>query len=700
MQKFKTITAESMNGVTVASISGVIEYVNDYMANAHGYSAKDLIGKNVKMFYNKEQFPKVGELRQKLLMCGKFTNEEVWHAKKDGSVFPMLMSGVLKKDEKGNPIYQSATALDITIRKEAENALRISKEIAEDDAQRLDAFARELEIKNLDLDMAMSEVKAASKTKSEFLANMSHEIRTPMNGVIGMTDLTLATELTNTQREYLEIVKRSANSLLSLLNDILDFSKIEAGKLDMRKIGFNLNHPVGDTISSFANLAHAKGLELISYVKPDVPLNLIGDPERLKQILVNLIGNSIKFTDKGEIALTVSLNNNNSDNFIEKEKNKNLISLLFSVKDSGIGIPKNKQEGVFDSFKQVDGSYTRKYGGTGLGLAISKKLVKMLNGKIWVQSKLDEGSIFFFTAEFIINEDSVSPPKPSALEELHNVKTVVIDDNFTNLKVLTEYMKNFGFQISALTSPQAAFLHLQAAHKANEPYQLALIDMQMPLLNGIQLSKKIKNDPALSSLKIIMLTSSPDDEDMKTCRKIGVEDYLSKPIQPSALLKSIMKVFTNKITKETASVFSFKDVTDIAENPENEKKLIILLVEDDKVNQIVSTAILQNAGHKVTLAENGREAIKSLWRNDFDLVLMDIQMPVMDGITATERIRAEKSTQIDCDIPIFAMTAHAMKGDREKCLNAGMDAYITKPVVVKILEKKIKELQIKLRSNT
>ena len=551
---------------------------------------------------------------------------------------------------------------EIEERKRAETALLEARDQLE---ERVRERTIDLQTEVAERKQAEQKAGAANRAKSEFLANMSHEIRTPMNGVIGMTELALDTELTADQREYLSTVKASAYSLMGLINDILDFSKIEAGKLDLEDIPFNLLKSLDDAVKGLALRAHQKGLELIWQVMPDVTDGLIGDPGRLRQVLVNLIGNAIKFTPQGEIQLR-----------IQKEwQTDQEVCLRFLLSDTGIGIPAEKRESIFEAFTQADGSTTRQYGGTGLGLTISSRLVALMGGRIEVDSEVGKGSTFHFSARFRLQPAGMQKPLPAKLSSIENLPVLIVDDHPSNLRILTEMLTHWRLRPATVASADAALLALQEAANAGTPFSLVLLDAQMPRVDGFSLAASIKKNSRFAGLPLIMLTSSGMRGDGARCREIGVSAYLTKPINPADLLDSIL------LTLGPPSGDGAQQPSCVTQHFLREQRtpLRILLAEDNVVNQRLAERLLQKQGHQVTVTGNGREALQALQHESFDLVLMDIQMPELNGFQATAAIR-EQEKETGAHIPIIAMTAHAMKGDDERCLAAGMDHYISKPV--------------------
>jgi PAS domain S-box-containing protein len=651
----------SIDMLCIAGFDGYFKHLNPAWEKTLGFTKEELLKNPFLEFVHPEDRVATLAATEQLSTTGvEIISFENRYLCKDGS-YKWLAWDVTPSVQQ-QLLY--AVARDITERKRTEGELQKAKDTAE----------------------------AATRAKSEFLANMSHEIRTPMNGIIGMTELALDTDLTPEQQEYLTTVKDSAESLLRLINDILDFSKIEAGKLDLEPIDFSLRESLEDTMKTLAMRAHKKGLELACHIPPDVPDMLVGDPGRLRQIIVNLSGNAIKFTEQGEVVVEVQSSKFKVQSSTAPPQPLNLepetldsCLLHFSVHDTGIGIPPEKQRVIFEAFSQADSSTTRKYGGTGLGLAISTQLVALMDGRIWVESEVGRGSTFHFTVRFGLTQEKV-PKRTAERADVQGLSVLVVDDNATNRRILEEVLTNWHMKPTVVDGARAALAAMERAWEAGKPFALVLTDGMMPEMDGFELAEQIKQHPELAGATIMMLSSAGHSGDRTRCRELGVSAYLTKPVKQSDLLDTILTVLHTP--------------REPAPRPQSllpkSRCLHILLAEDNAINQRVALGILEKRGHAVVIASNGKEALAALERETFDLILMDVQMPEMDGFEVTKAIRERElslsvshslspldSRRKDSGlfhIPIVAMTAHAMKGDRERCLEAGMDAYVSKPL--------------------
>jgi PAS domain S-box-containing protein len=633
-EKYRTILEAIEDGYYEVDLEGYLTFFNKSFCRILGYSEDELIGRNFRELSDENDAEKGYEGFNKVLTTGVHASNFIWEMKrKDGVKRYMEASISLMKGVQGKTVGFQGIMRDITERKLTEEAFKRAKEEAE----------------------------AANIAKSEFLANMSHEIRTPMNGIIGMTELTLGSTLTREQREYLQMVKMSANSLLGILNSVLDLAKIESRKIELEEIDFDLLTTVEHAIETVLVKAREIGLELTYRIRPEVPTALVGDPSRLRQILINLLGNAIKFTDEGDVSLEVK---------IEAEEDSSVL-LHFIVSDTGIGIPPEKLESIFESFQQVDGSITRKYDGTGLGLTISKELVEIMGGGIWVESMPGKGSAFHFTAHFELSKKEITDFLSLKDQEIEGLRVLIIDDNATNRLVFHEMTYQWGLEPTEVADGEQAFAELERAHNAGRPYDLILLDLQMPELDGFEVAKMIRENPMGSDLEILMLTSVGMKGDAERCKEIGIGVYLVKPVKQAELLDGIMLAM-GRPRVDRRPVITRHTLQDVR------KRLRILLAEDNVVNQKLALKMLEKKGHHVTIAFNGLKALETLEKECYDLILMDVQMPEMDGLETTRRIRDSEGEEEH--IPIIAMTARAMKGDREMCLAAGMDDYIAKPI--------------------
>jgi PAS domain S-box-containing protein len=611
------------------------------------HEAGQVLGKTDFDFFSEEHARQAFIDEQELLRGAKSVIEkhevETWP---DGSKTWCATTKLPLVDGQGRTIGTFGISQNITAQKQAEEALYVAKQAAE----------------------------TANRAKGDFLANVSHEIRTPMNAIIGMTELVLDTEITPVQRDYLSIVQQSGEALLSLINDILDFSKIEAGKLDLEKAPFDIHECLGDTMKSLSLRAARKGIELVCHIASNVPQSVAGDAARLRQVVVNLVGNALKFTETGEVVLSAVVESATAGEFV----------LHLSVRDTGIGIPQEKLTTIFAAFEQADSSVTRKYGGTGLGLAISSRLVDLMGGRIWVESQIGKGSTFHFTARLETAPAAATTRRDGSAAPILGTRVLIVDDNDTNLRLLAEMLTNWGMQPTTAPGAAQGLDRLQSANRSGQPFQLVLTDINMPLADGFSLIENMLGDKSLAATRVIVLTSGDRPGDISRSKQLAVAGYLVKPVKQSELFDAIV------------SALGVTDLDDAKDRPSGGAEastgpLRILLAEDSIPNQKLALGLLTKWGHTLTVAGNGREAIAAWETQRFDLILMDVQMPELDGLQATLLIR-EKERGTGRHVPIIAMTAHAMKGDREECLAAGMDGYVPKPIRAHELSSALAEL--------
>ncbi len=627
-QYFESLVKNSPVAIVVMDNDEKIVSINPAFENLYGYTSEDAVGVVLDVLIATDETRAEAARYSQEIMQGAI-HGIVRRRRKDGTLVDVELSGV--------PIVFAGEKL---------GGLALYHDITE-------------------LVHARREAEDANRAKSEFLANMSHEIRTPMNGVMGMLEITLDTELTSEQRDYLQTSLHSAEALLSLLNDILDFSKIESGKLDLEAINFNLRNAVEDVAYTLAKRAHDKGLEIACLVDAGLTSTLRGDPGRLRQILVNLVGNAIKFTHQGEIVIRAEI-------LAQDERSA---AVHFSVQDTGIGIPYDRQAAVFERFTQADGSTTRTYGGTGLGLTISKQLVEIMGGKIGLQSILGIGTTFWFdiTFEKPPREKRGTAPLTLGPANLTFARVLVVDDNQTNRMVLTKNVEALGSRVDTASSGSEALEALKNARRAGDPYHIVLLDMQLPVMDGEQIARAIKTDPFIRDVKILILTSMGQRGDAVRLQALGCSGYLLKPVRQQMLFDAVVAVLGSEESRSEGIITRHV----IAEKKKGEFR--ILLAEDNSVNQKLAIVVLQKAGYSVDAVENGIQAVERLKAGHYSAVLMDVQMPEMDGFEATHHIRVWEQAD-GLHTPIIAMTAHAMAGDRERCLAAGMDDYVAKPL--------------------
>jgi PAS domain S-box-containing protein len=636
--------------IVITDIHGTIEYVNPHFTEMTGFTLEESIGQNPRIQHSGVTPLEIYADLWSTISAGKTWEGDLQNKNKNGTLFWEHATISALRDSGGAITHYLAVKEDVTEKRTILEQLTVAKEQAE----------------------------GASIAKSQFLATMSHEIRTPMNGVIGMTGLLLETDLNDEQREYTAIIGKSGENLLTLINEILDFSKIEAGRMDLELLDFDLRVTLEDTAEMLAFRADDAGLELICRIDPTVPSYLNGDPGRLRQIITNLVGNAIKFTKNGEVVISASL----------QADLDGYATILFEIHDTGIGIPASRCAAVFEPFTQADGSTTRKYGGTGLGLAICKQLSHLMGGEIGVTSEEGRGSTFWFTCRFKkqtlteIKERTESTPHPHAHIDLTAARILVVDDNATNRTLLTTLLDQWGCRNEIAADGRQALELLIAATEAGTPFRIALLDQEMPGMDGSELGRRIKYDPRLAATLLIMVTSLARRGDVAALKQIGFVGYLSKPVRQLQLRDCLKLVLAQDLeTKNNSTQPKEQDIVTrhtIAESAA--RKTRILLAEDNAINQKVAQHMLKTLGYKADIVADGREAVRALELINYDLVLMDCQMPELDGFEATAIIRDEASRVYNHDVPIIALTANALQEDRERCLKAGMNDYLSKPV--------------------
>jgi PAS domain S-box-containing protein len=633
--RLAAIVEFSEDAIIGVSVDGIVTSWNRGAERLYGWTVDEITGANEGVLVPAERREEPSAILARIRRGEPLENYETVRLTRAGARVPVALTVSPIRDSAGRVVAASTIARDITSRKETEREMERAREAALETA----------------------------RLKSEFLANMSHEVRTPMNGIVGMTELVLDSDLSADQRENVESIRSSTEALLAIINDILDFSKIEAGKMEIEAIAFDPRETLREALRPLVLQAHKKGLELVFDIQETVPGVVIGDPGRLRQVLVNLVGNAIKFTADGSVTVRLT----------RSEGERSLAEVHFEVIDTGIGIPADKQGIIFDPFSQADGSTTRRYGGTGLGLAIVTQLVEIMGGRLWVESEEGKGSTFHFTLAFSESRHETIEERPVLLEALRDLDVLVVDDNATNRKILVETVRGWGARPLSASDGKECLESLERARLAGAPVPLVLLDVQMPGISGFETAEAILARPELVRTAVLLLTSSGQRGDASRCRRIGVAGYLTKPIVPEELLQAALAVIGVPEDAERSLVTRHS-------LREGAVRLRVLLAEDNAINRTVVTRLLQKRGHQVVPVGDGRDALERLNQERFDVALLDVQMPGMDGLEVAAHVRAREHASGGARLPIVALTARTLAGDRERCLAAGMDEYLAKPV--------------------
>ena len=662
----------SLEMLCVAGFDGYFKRVNPAWGRVLGYSEQDLLSRPYLELIHPDDREASLKAAQRVSEGAELVYFENRYLHKDGTHRWLLWAATPYTQQ--NVIY--ASGRDITERKAAEETLaryahdlKTTHDQLEDQAAHLAQLVKELEV-------SKRKAEEGTEAKSAFLANMSHEVRTPLNAILGMTALTLQTRLTAEQRDYLTTVKSSGEALLDIINDILDFSKIEARRLDLDRAEFDVRETFGDAAKVLALRAAEKGIELACHISPEVPDTLLGDAGRLRQVVLNVLGNAVKFTHQGEVLLRVGMQSGDVET----------VTLRVSVTDTGIGIPPEKQKDIFSAFTQADASTTRRYGGTGLGLAIALRLVELMRGRLWVESEVDRGSTFHFTAVFDRPAPRLSASPRRQTTHLDGLRVLVVDDNLTNRRILEEMLVSWHMEPVTIATAPAALEALRQFSSLGRPFDVIISDGQMPDVDGFMMARQVRRQPHLERTPIVMLTSADRPDDIARCRRLGIDAYLVKPVKHSDLLDALVTV----LGVPTRGAPAKQEPPARKQRPR--RRLRILVAEDNAVNRKLATTLLRKRGHTVTAVENGRAAVESLDEaaRPFDVLLLDLQMPEMSGFETAQAIRdRERSSRQH--LPIIAFTAHAMQGDRERCLAAGMDGYLSKPIDVDALVQTVEQ---------